>query len=122
MFVCLCVCLFFNDVQVSQLPVPTSASRHNGRSSRFIMETQILFIHFNRFCTPVTFSLLVFSPSELDVKLTGGSHNFQGFLQVYNNSEWHLVCPEEWNRDAADLVCKKLGNFIKMHSFSLNYS
>ncbi|XP_072017984.1 uncharacterized protein [Amphiura filiformis] len=46
---------------------------------------------------------------EQDVKLTGGGHNFQGYVQVYNASMWRLICPDTWTRDASDLVCKKLG-------------
>ncbi len=46
---------------------------------------------------------------EGSVKLTGGAHGLQGFLQVYVNGKWGTVCNDEWDKNDADVVCRQLG-------------
>ena len=45
------------------------------------------------------------------MQLKGGSQYGEGRVEVFNDltKEWGLVCADQWDPFAADLVCRQLG-------------
>ncbi|KAK7071589.1 Neurotrypsin [Halocaridina rubra] len=48
-------------------------------------------------------------PLKYETKLTGGSGNHEGNVQILVQGEWGWVCDDGFGFEAADLVCKGLG-------------
>ncbi|XP_030834736.1 scavenger receptor cysteine-rich type 1 protein M130 [Strongylocentrotus purpuratus] len=48
--------------------------------------------------------------TELDIRLFGGSGNYEGRVEVRVNGRWGTVCNETWDMDDATVVCRELGN------------
>ena len=46
---------------------------------------------------------------EGDVRLTGGDHHFQGFVEICLDKIWGLVSQSGWNDNDAKVVCIQLG-------------
>ncbi|XP_038057002.1 deleted in malignant brain tumors 1 protein-like isoform X2 [Patiria miniata] len=62
---------------------------------------------------------------EGDLRLIGGTHAFQGYLQVHSEGSWGTVCgDEQWDENDARVVCRQIGAFggvmspNSTHSFS----
>ena len=46
-----------------------------------------------------------------DVRLFGGSSQYNGTVEVCINDAWGTVCDNDWDGADADVVCAKLGYF-----------
>ena len=44
-----------------------------------------------------------------DVRLVGGSGDYEGNVQVCINGTWGYVCDNSWNNIDARVVCRQLG-------------
>ena len=44
-----------------------------------------------------------------DVRLVGGSHQYEGRVEVCIANQWGTVCSNSWNSYDATVVCKDLG-------------
>lgn len=58
------------------------------------------------------------SPSNVYVRLTGGSNAYEGRVEVYAFNKWGTVCDDQWNASSANVVCGMLGyqRFVNMYS------
>ena len=44
-----------------------------------------------------------------DIRLQGGTNQYEGRVEICNNNAWGTVCDDSWNDFDARVVCRQLG-------------
>ena len=48
-----------------------------------------------------------------DIKLTGGSSEAEGTIQVCFDNQWGLISDSEWSQNSTQVVCRELGFLVE---------
>lgn len=78
-------------------------------------------IHFwyENFSPTISFKIFFQGPNE--IRLVNGSTNHEGRIEIKHNGVWGTICDDDFNEDAAKVVCKRLGyigkSSVKKDSF-----
>ena len=54
-----------------------------------------------------------------DIRLVGGSNQYEGRVEVCINDQWGTVCDDSWGTTDATIVCKQLGYAYTGSKFEL---
>ena len=46
-----------------------------------------------------------------DIRLVGGSYQWEGRVEIYLSGTWGTISDSDWNSDDAAVVCRKLGYY-----------
>ena len=46
-----------------------------------------------------------------DIRLVGGSYQWEGRVEIYFSGTWGTISDSEWSSDDAQAACRKLGYF-----------
>ena len=44
-----------------------------------------------------------------DIRLQGGTHKYEGRVEICNNNTWGTACDDSWSTSDARVVCRQLG-------------
>ena len=44
-----------------------------------------------------------------DIRLRGGTNQYEGRVEICNNNAWGTVCDDSWSTSDARVVCRQLG-------------
>lgn len=68
--------------------------------------------------TPSTFLCISAACNEGEIRLMGGSDQFEGRLEICQNEVWGTVCDDGWNNMGANVACRQLGfsRFSKLNN------
>ena len=58
------------------------------------------------------YNIALFLPSDTitpNIRLVGGTNQYEGRVEVYRSNEWQTVCDSYWGIREADVVCRQLG-------------
>lgn len=67
-------------------------------------------------CACVDECIHVFDPTENEpyqegnIRLVGGSHDWEGRVEVYISGNWGTINDDSWTTDDATVVCRQLGH------------
>ena len=59
--------------------------------------------------SPSCFSVGPYVCEDGDVRLVDGFDSRSGRVEFCNEAEWGTVCDDDWNNEAAVVVCRQLG-------------
>ena len=51
------------------------------------------------------------SQRDGDIRLVGGSYQWEGRVEIYFSGTWGTITDSDWTSDDAQVVCRKLGHF-----------
>jgi len=61
------------------------------------------------FTTTLKISITDATCTEGNIRLVGGDKDSEGHMEVCHNSEWGIVCDNNWNNLEGIVVCHQLG-------------
>ena len=60
-------------------------------------------IHIDLFCT------LIVLCNDTDIRLAGGSDQYEGRVEICYNETWGTICDGSWSTNDANVACRQLG-------------
>lgn len=54
---------------------------------------------------------IIYIKGETNLRLSGGSHNMEGRVEILRKGQWAAICDEDWDDVEATIVCKTLASF-----------
>ena len=92
---------------------PTNCSIQYGIrcSGKLQLNSSVLFLNasFNQLFSNVSLYDNLENCTNGDVRLVGGSDDYEGNVQVCSSGKWGYVCDTNWDSNDATVVCKQLG-------------
>ena len=57
------------------------------------------------------FSFIEAQYRDGDIRLVGGSYQWEGRVEIYFSGTWGTITDSQWTSDDAQAVCRKMGYF-----------